>query len=423
VSVSGPATVEVQLPAEPMTVGVARRAVRDALAVAGASHLGEVAQLVVSELVTNAVVHAGTPVTLRITAGPDALRVEVEDGSPHLPVLRTWADTAGTGRGLRIVEEHADRWSADHSGAGKVVWFEIGQPVGTSAAVSPRSTPAPEADAVEVVLLAVPVLMHWAWQEHAATLLRDYLLHALGREAGVLDEHASASSALRVLEEQLPRPQLPDDPDALMASSVEPGVTARRVSLRVVPSSLRHFEVLDDLLARAVSAAEDGHLLSPPTQPEMAEMRAWLCGEVAGQAVAAAPTPWRALADVRTALPTDSARARAYRRLSETDEAIIAIDERSVIVAVGAVAVTFLGYRGEDELLGRRVLAVVPARFHQAHIAGTTLHVTNGRDPLLNRWLTVPVVRADGTEVPVEMHVAPRRLDGGPRVFVAQLRL
>jgi PAS domain S-box-containing protein len=417
---AGPEWVEVSLPAEPMTVGVARRAVRTALDAAGAGHLREPGELVVSELVTNAVVHAGSPVTLRIAAEPDALRVEVEDGSPHLPVRRTWAETAGTGRGLRIVDEHADRWAAERAGTGKIVWFELGRSIGTR---SPAPLPSPEPDPLEVTLLAVPLLMHWAWQEHAATLLRDYLLHALGSDAAALDDHAAASNALRVLDDQLPRPRLPTDPDALMASSVEPGVTAPEILLRVTASSLRHFAVLDDLLVRAISAAEDGHLLSPPTQPEMAEMRAWLCGEVAGQARAGRPTPWQARTDVRTTLPADADRARIHRRLAETDEAIIATDERSVIVAVSDGAVAFLGYEAQDDLLGRRILAVVPERFHQAHIAGTTLHVTHGRDPLLNRWLTVPMVRADGSEVDVDLHVAPRRLEGGVRVFVAQLRV
>lgn len=94
-----------------------------------------------------------------------------------------------------------------------------------------------------------------------------------------------------------------------------------------------------------------------------------------------------------------------------------------MIVAVSATAATFLGYRSPDELVGRRVIVVVPERYHQAHIAGTTLHATNGRDQLLDVPLTVPVVRADGTEVHVELRVVPRRLDDEHRVFVATLRL
>ena len=414
---------ELVLPAEPMTVGHARRAVRDALDAVGADHLRDVAELVVSELVTNAVVHAGTRVSLQITVESTAIRVEIADGSTHLPIRRTWTDTAGTGRGLRIVDEHADRWDAYLTEGGKVVWFEIGELSTPLLHLPPAPVPALEPGVIDVTLLDMPLLMHWAWQEHAATLLREHLLYALERDPRALDDHASASTALSILNEHLPRPQLPTDPDELMASSVEPAVTAERISLYVPADSLQHFAVLDDLLARAVAAAENGELLSPPTQPEMTEMRKWLCGEVAGQAQAADPKPWRAKIDVRAGLDPDTAEARVYRELSESGEAMIVTDDTSVIVAVTTSVVAFLGYDRESDLLGQRILAVVPERFHQAHIAGTTLHVTNGRDTLLNLWITVPVVRADGTEVPVALHVASRRLEEDFPVFIAHMRL
>ena len=239
------------------------------------------------------------------------------------------------------------------------MWFEVGRP----ATPVPRRAPGDRVaggESIDITLLAVPLLMHWAWQEHAATLLRDYLLFALERDARALDDHAAASSALGVLDEQVPRPQLPSEPDALMASSVEPTVTAAAVALRLTTSSVHHFEVLDDLLVRARAAAEDGLLLSPPTQPEMAEMRAWLCGEVAGQAVAAPPRPWRARTDVRVAVRGGDDRPRAFHELAGLDEPLIAMDDTSVIVAVTTDVVELLGYRRESDLLGRRILAVVP---------------------------------------------------------------
>lgn len=404
-------------------MGRARRAVRHALESAGEAQLCDTSELVVSELVTNAVVHAGTPVVLRITTGPSAIRVEVEDGSPHLPVRRRWSDTAGTGRGLRIVDEQVDRWDTVLTEGGKVVWFEIGKPMDLVDSRFSVIGPAAGADPVQITLLSVPLLMHWAWQEHAASLLRDYLLYALERHTGALDDHAAASGALSWLSASLPTPVLPTEPDALMASSVEPVVTAEQLSLSVPASSLHSFEVLDDLLSRAVSAAQDGHLLSPPTQPEMAEMRAWLCGEIARQAAGADPTPWLAAPHSRVAIDRDPTREQVHRELSEEAEPLIVIDDRSVIVAVTPSALAFLGYGHEDDLLGRRVLAVVPPRFHQAHIAGTTLHVTNGRSALLDQWIRVPIIRADGTEVPVGLHVSSRLLRGDLRVFVARLRI
>src|SRR3954449_12199211 len=86
-------------------------------------------------------------------------------------------------------------------------------------------------------------------------------------------------------------------------------------------------------------------------------------------------------------------------------------------------ALDLLGYQHEGELLGRRVIVVVPARFHQAHIAGTTLHATNGPDNLLGVPINVPMLGSDGTEVPVRIQVRSKRLDVDHRVFVARFRL
>jgi PAS domain S-box-containing protein len=89
-------------------------------------------------------------------------------------------------------------------------------------------------------------------------------------------------------------------------------------------------------------------------------------------------------------------------------------------VAASPLALSLLGYQHEEQLFGERIIRIVPARYHQAHIAGTTLHVTNGRSPLLGVRVTVPVVRADGTEAPMGLEVRPRSLPGGGRLFVAE---
>jgi PAS domain S-box-containing protein len=97
------------------------------------------------------------------------------------------------------------------------------------------------------------------------------------------------------------------------------------------------------------------------------------------------------------------------------------MDERSIIVAASGPAAALLGYARPSELVGQRITRIVPARYHQAHIAGTTLHMVNGRSPLLGQRLTVPVVTATGAEVDVELLVEPQHLTGGRRLFVADL--
>jgi len=114
----------IELPPEPTSPGAARRFVTDGLA----RHDGaptEVAALLVSELVTNAVLHARTPMVVTVTANDGSVRVGVQDGSPTLPALRQYDRSASTGRGLQMVERLASRWGVDADDRSKTVWFEL----------------------------------------------------------------------------------------------------------------------------------------------------------------------------------------------------------------------------------------------------------------------------------------------------------
>jgi anti-sigma regulatory factor (Ser/Thr protein kinase) len=83
--------------------------------------------LVVSELVTNAIVHAGTDITVRVRSVDSDVRVEVEDGSSALPELRILSSGASAGRGLLLVEHFTKQWGAEATPSGKVVWFVVEQ--------------------------------------------------------------------------------------------------------------------------------------------------------------------------------------------------------------------------------------------------------------------------------------------------------
>ncbi|MCW2813692.1 MAG: hypothetical protein JWN84_1147 [Nocardioides sp.] len=420
----GTLKISTALSADPANVGRARGLLRQALTEAGAGPLIDDALLVLSEVVTNAFVHAGGDVRLQGWISAGALRVEVVDAAPHLPARRSYAATAGTGRGLQLMDELADRWGASPRHDGKVVWFEMGTRDDDGSVPAAGSGGPVGADGdLQVTLRNVPVLMHAAWQEHAATLLREYLLFALGEDDDIFDKHAHASSAMSLLSEQLPVPSLPEHAEALMAEAIEPGVTAPEVVLRVPVATVPHFATLDALLRDALAASRTGMFLSPPTQPEIDEMREWICAEVARQSGGdTTATPWLARTDVRATLADQAALTATYAHLAEVDEPLLATDEASIIVAASQGAVELLGYERADELLGRRVVVVVPTRFHQAHIAGTTFHATNGRDNLLDVSIEVPMVRADGSEVPVVIEVRAERFDEDRQVFVARFR-
>ncbi|MEU6199292.1 SpoIIE family protein phosphatase [Streptomyces sp. NPDC047061] len=105
--------------------GRARRLTRQALAGWGLEDLTDTAELLVSEIVTNAVRHATRPISLRLLR-TDVLRCEVGDDVPQLPRLRQAKATDEHGRGLYLVHRLARRWGTTRLGTGKIVWFELG---------------------------------------------------------------------------------------------------------------------------------------------------------------------------------------------------------------------------------------------------------------------------------------------------------
>ncbi|MFF0137732.1 SpoIIE family protein phosphatase [Streptomyces sp. NPDC005227] len=106
--------------------GRARRLARRALARWGMEDMTDSVELLVSEVVTNAVRYASRPVTLRLLR-TDVLRCEVGDDVPQLPRLRQARATDEGGRGLYLVNKLARRWGATRLSTGKVVWFELGR--------------------------------------------------------------------------------------------------------------------------------------------------------------------------------------------------------------------------------------------------------------------------------------------------------
>jgi anti-sigma regulatory factor (Ser/Thr protein kinase) len=112
---------------DPVEVATARRFVAETLTRWRANHDRDTALLLVSELVTNAVVHARTNITVTIRCEGQLLTVEVRDGSDQIPVRRDNPTTTLTdGRGLNLIAELSDDWGIRQTpGHGKVVWFSL----------------------------------------------------------------------------------------------------------------------------------------------------------------------------------------------------------------------------------------------------------------------------------------------------------
>ncbi|MET7378652.1 SpoIIE family protein phosphatase [Streptomyces sp. NPDC005526] len=119
---------EWRLAREPGQAARARAVVREQLHVWGLARLADPAELLVSELVTNAVRHSrGGAVALRLVRG-DTLLCEVDDDDHELPTLTSAGPGDESGRGLRVVSALAREWGTSRTGTGKTVWFELTLP-------------------------------------------------------------------------------------------------------------------------------------------------------------------------------------------------------------------------------------------------------------------------------------------------------
>lgn len=118
-------------PPAPASSTAARRFVVDRLREWGAEGLADDAAVLVSELVSNVVAHAGTDARVEATLDDGRLHVAVSDGSAELPVPLAHFPHDGPleglhGRGLRILGALADSWAIEPTSDGKRVWFELG---------------------------------------------------------------------------------------------------------------------------------------------------------------------------------------------------------------------------------------------------------------------------------------------------------
>ncbi len=186
-----------QLGAEPDAVPHARRWVAAALEGTSYDELVPDAELVVSELVTNALLHAVPPVELRVSVN-GVVRIEVADGSRRAPVRALARADAMTGRGLSLVAALAADWGVEPRPDGKVVWCELAPPG------APAEDVAGDEDTDIDALLAawdddlgdagprrytvslgdVPTDLLLAAKAHVDNLVREFTLAARGAESG-----------------------------------------------------------------------------------------------------------------------------------------------------------------------------------------------------------------------------------------------
>ncbi|GAB2672477.1 ATP-binding protein [Thalassiella azotivora] len=409
------------LPAEPASASRARRFVAAVLTDLGCPGLVDAAELAVSELVTNALVHSRSGVEVSVRPLGAGARICVRDDNPAPPVPKAYEALASTGRGLQLVADLAHAVGVEpHGEDGKTLWFELrpdsDDPDDPDDQGCPRSRAAwtvpqqPEEPGVPVVLRDLPVRLWAAAQQHADTMLRELLLHRMEALAAEPlrphDDLAEADTALTLLVTAV------DD-----AVAAEPGADVVDVHLVADVRTLPGIAVLQDVLDQAERLAEDGDLLALPGLPEVVALRDWCCGQVVAQVQGVPAKAWEGVG-CGEELAVDVTTEWDATAVSESPAAVVAADERNRLVAVSAGAARLLGWAVED-LVGRRVVALVPDRLREAHVAGFTQHLVNGRRRILGRTVELPALHASGRELPCRMRIEVDRTRSGRPVFVA----
>lgn len=260
--------------------------------------LVECAELAVSELVTNALLHGEPPIQVRVRGTREHPRVEVRDGSQQAPLLPAEEDDDEDvlltfGRGLAIVARCSDAWGAEIEADGKVVWFapavafheHLVPGLITGVAAEPEEVPA---DAVTVCVHDVPVEEFLEFGRHFRELRREVRLLSLAHQSDY-PLAKDLSDLFGDLERQLRAGT--DETPVLMAQAEGREV----VDLDVVVSraASRTIERFISLLDLADEFCRQQRLLSLARTPEQREFQEWYLRELVHQARGGAPAPRR----------------------------------------------------------------------------------------------------------------------------------
>ena len=265
--------------------------------------LAECAQLGVSELVTNALLHGEPPITVRVRGTVEHPRVEVRDSSFEAPILpsrpleRPETDDLllTFGRGLSIVARCSDAWGAEIEDDGKLVWFapaaEFADGPGTPGAITgvdhTRVQALPTRDRVRVRILDVPLALYVGFTQHFRELRREVRLLALAHESDY-PLAKSLSDLFSTLDRQL-RDGIGVEQ---IESAVEQGMDSTELVVHMPRATantlVRFVELLD--LADEFCRAE--RLLSLARSPEQRRFQGWFLTEFVRQANGEPPLSW-----------------------------------------------------------------------------------------------------------------------------------
>ncbi len=287
---------------EPRSVREAREWVTKTLTQLDREDLIETAQLGVSELVTNAILHGQPPIRVRVRGTARHPRVEVHDTSPHPPTVNDSAEIDGEdrllttiGRGLDLVALSSASCGAEVRADGKVVWFEP-LPETDADGTAARFTlefldepePAPEpGDHVQIRLLHMPVQEFARFRSWFMELRRELRLLALAHG----DDYPVAKQ-LSELTLQSERERHNAFGLAALEEAIAEGKDHIDVTYEVPESTPSTMGRLREVLERADEFCREQRLLSLAGTPEQLALQRWYLGEFVRQGSGEPPLPW-----------------------------------------------------------------------------------------------------------------------------------
>jgi anti-sigma regulatory factor (Ser/Thr protein kinase) len=273
------------------SVRLARRWLGERLA-AASPQVRETASLLTSELVTNAVLHAATDITVTVRHERCGLRIEVADGDPQLPAPKYYGDDAATGRGLSVVTALADTWGASRRGDGKVVWFELGEASGpVDPAEHGRLEREVGSELLPMALLGIPVAAMTRTQALYDELFREFRL-VLERDTEAPDDAIHRRLIALVDEMGTSFGGFTTGSEETWRQALEEG--AESVDLRFnLPADIGLVCArYDRLLDEADAFCRAGTLMTLAASSEALAVRKWTLDEFIRQSVGEPAVPW-----------------------------------------------------------------------------------------------------------------------------------
>jgi anti-sigma regulatory factor (Ser/Thr protein kinase) len=294
-----PLTSELTLASSPRAAADARRWVGDICTRLERDDLVECAELGVSELVANAILHASSPYKVRVRGTASHPRIEVIDGSPRPPVPPSPVEADDLdllltfGRGLSMVAQCAVAWGATIESDGKIVWFEPAPDMADTGSAEwvidhhDRAGPEPTSeDAVDVRLLGIDVPLYTSLEQQYHELRRELRLLSLSHQSDY-----PLAGDLTSMFANFER-QFPDTFRAQIAEAATRGLPRVDVSFPMVREAGPIFVTMTEMFDVADAFCRAERLLSMARTPRQRALHNWLLAELVHQLDGSGAQPW-----------------------------------------------------------------------------------------------------------------------------------